>query len=168
MLAFLAVGILVYMVIYALEWSWNYVVLAPMILDTENQSKLQQQTGHIAALTEKLEMLNKQKEVRLSFAKLMDDGKGLQIRMITCQDNSEFNSVLCPKMLEWITSTFNAFVEAGLDTDAIAFRDSGDAPSPTRVQAEARHYLQQWKHYPMAQLAIYMAKLQEIVERRNL
>jgi cytochrome c-type biogenesis protein CcmE len=36
-LIFALVTIVIYMVMYALEWSWNYVVLAPMIVDGKNQ-----------------------------------------------------------------------------------------------------------------------------------
>src|ERR1700694_2516417 len=43
MLIFSAIAIIFYMVIYALEWSWNHVVLSPMIMDSENQAKLKQQ-----------------------------------------------------------------------------------------------------------------------------
>ncbi len=54
---FIVVGIIVYMVIYALEWSWNYVALAPMIVDSDNQTKLKQSADEIATLTKENEGL---------------------------------------------------------------------------------------------------------------
>lgn len=50
MLIFAVVTIIIYMVIYALEWSWNYVVLAPMIQDQKSQKQLKQQAEEISSL----------------------------------------------------------------------------------------------------------------------
>jgi hypothetical protein len=87
--------------------------------------------------------------------------------MSTTQDNGEFNAI-GSQMTDWVNRTARALVESNLDTDARAFQYSGERPSPDQITAVARDYLQQWKSYPMAQVAIYLAKLQEIVERRNL
>jgi hypothetical protein len=133
--------------------------------------KLKQKTEEYAVLTEKLktlDALNKQKEIRIAFAKLMNDGKIVELNMSTSQDNGEFNNVLVPQMVEWVNRAARIFVEFDMDTDARAFQYSGEKPSPEQVKAVTRDYFQQWKQYPMAQLAVYMAKLQEIVERRNL
>jgi len=130
----------------------------------------QERADEIAALTEKLKLaepLNRQREIRLAFAKLMDDGRVLQIRMSETQGQHEFAD-LGREMVAWVVRTYNALVGAEMNTDAIAFRDSGHEPSPDKIEAAAANRFQPWKQYALAQLAAYAAKLQEIVERRNL
>lgn len=60
---FIVVAIIVYMVIYALEWSWNYVALAPMIVDSDTQTKLKQRADEIATLTKENEGLKQKQTV---------------------------------------------------------------------------------------------------------
>jgi hypothetical protein len=91
-----------------------------------------------------------QKQIRIAFGKLMEEGKILELRMSQSQNLEEFNS-LGKTMADWVNRTARTFTEFDMDTDAGAFLYSGDSPSD-----------------PLAQLAIYRAKLQEIVERRNL
>jgi hypothetical protein len=93
---------------------------------------------------------NTKRRTRLAFGKLMEEGKILELRMSESRNVEEFNE-LGKKMVDWVNRTRRTLVRFDMDTDAGAFLYSGDSPSE-----------------PLAQLAIYRAKLQEIVERKNL
>jgi hypothetical protein len=149
---------------------------APGLLDKERADEIgvltdtvKQRTDENAVLAEKLktpDLLNKQKALRITFAKLMEEGRALEDRMRMSQSSVELNAV-GSQFTDWVTRTAGAFNEADMHTDASAFVHSGERPSPEQVNAAPTH-LQPWKQYPMAQLTIYVAKLQEIVERKNL
>ena len=149
---------------------------APGLLDKELAHEIAvlndtvtQKTEETALLTEKLKTpdpLNRQKAIRITFAKLMEEGRALEDRMRMSQSSVELNDV-GSQFTDWVTRTACAFNEADLHTDASAFVHSGERPSQEQIKAAPTH-LQPWKQYPMAQLTIYIAKLQEIVERRNL
>jgi len=162
---FIVIGIAVYMIIYALEWSWNYVEVSPMVLDEQKRTE-------IAGLTEKLKAIepssDRQRQTRIAFAALMEEGKELEVRMLTAQSGAEF-SPMGLQVNDWVERTKCAFIEAGLHTDASAFAHSGERPSDEQMKAIPFYLKKQvWKHYDIARITAYLAKLQEIIERRNL
>jgi len=109
----------------------------------------------------------KKKENRIVFAKLMDEGQRLWIRMYKSKDREEFDA-LDAQMDDWVARTFKALNESGLETNARVFCYSGNELSRDQIKAVAPDPCQPWKQYPMTKLAIYKEKLREIVERRDL
>jgi hypothetical protein len=170
---FIVVGIIVYMVTYALEWSWNYVVLAPMIVENTNQAKLRQQSEDISALTEKLEASSgeaqRKIETRIAFASLMEEGKSIEEKLLINPNPHEHNAI-SESFNGWINRAAEALAESGFQTDATLFRHSGERPTDVQQNAIVPFYLKMivWKHYDITRASIYLAKLQEIIERKNL
>lgn len=154
-----------------LSWrTWIILLLATLLLVSLEgaHAAMQKRDKANAELMLKLAgTLNRQKETRNAFAKLMDEGNTLNLHMYKSKDREEFDA-LDAQMYDWVTRTFTALNESGLDTDARAFCYSGNEPSSDQIKAVVRDPCQLWKQYPMAKLAIYRAKLQEIVKCRNL
>jgi len=170
---FIVVGIIVYMVIYALEWSWNYVVLAPIIVDSANQAKLQQQSRDISALIEKLQGSNsetlRRSSIQCLFANLMETGKDIEEKMLINMNPHEHNTI-SQSFDDWVDSIVGALTEFVSATDASFFRHSGERPTDKQQSEIVPFYLKTntWKHYDVTRASIYLAKLQEIIERKNL
>lgn len=163
---FIVIGIAVYMVIYALEWSWNYVEVSPMIVDHDNQVKLKEQTDQIAALTGQLETSSAIKQVKVALAALMKEGKHIEERMVTNQNSHEF-STLSQQLTDWVSRTADALIEFDLHTDAEVFRHSGERPSDQQTRAIPA-YIQSWKRHDMSRFSVYWQTLVEIKNRNNL
>jgi hypothetical protein len=148
---------------------------APWLLDAERAQqiavvaeKLEQRTGELASLTEKLEASNRQSQTGTTFANLIEDGKALELRMFTSQTGADF-SPLGLQLNDWIKRVEHALIECGLLADASIFVHSGERPSDEQMKAIPFHLTKQvWKHYDIARITAYLAKFQEIVERRNL
>jgi hypothetical protein len=148
---------------------------APGLLDNERayeiaalSNNLRRKTEDNSVLAEKLQTINRQKEIRVTFAKLMEEGKDLEDQMRVIQDNAEFNNSMVLRVTDWVKRTTLAFRNFDMQTHATAFIQSGERLSDQQVSAVAVNFAHAWKTYPMAQLAVYRAKLQEIVERNNL
>ena len=98
----------------------------------------------------------------------MEDGKNLETRIITAQSGAE-STLLSQQLNDWIKRTEQAFVDSDLQIDASAFVHCGERPTLEQMKAVPAYLqTQTWKHYDVVRLSIYLAKLQEIVERRNL
>jgi len=172
MALFIMGGIVVYMIFYILEWSWNYVVVSPRMVHYEDQAKLKQQAHEIAALTEKLktpDSVKKQKETSITFANLVKEGKDIEEQIITNQKPHELTAIT-QQLNDWIERTEAALIESNLHADASIFVRSGERPSTEQTRDAVPDYVrnQPWKHNALARLSLYLKKLQEIVERRNL
>jgi hypothetical protein len=161
-LIFAAVTIIVYMILYACEWSWNYVVISPAILD-------KQRTDEISALSEKLKLREEKSGASLTFATLVGEGNDLLTRMITSQGGAAAHP-LSQQLNDWIKTAESALKQSGLLADASIFVHCGEKLSPEQTKALIPNYIQRetWKHYDVARLSVYLAKFQEIVERKNL
>jgi hypothetical protein len=148
---------------------------APGVLDKERADeiaevteKLRQQTGQLAALTEKLEASNSQSQTGTTFANLIEDGKALELKMFTSQTGADF-SPLGSQLNDWIKCAECALIGCDLRADASIFTHSGERPSFEQMKSIPPYLqTQTWKHYEIVRISIYLAKLQEIIERRNL
>lgn len=156
---FIAVAVSVYLVIYALEWLWNYVVVSPQLLDERNLAQIAEQANEIARLS-------CSKTQRETFASLMNVGLFLTEAFTRATDADEFKKYI-PDFLEWVDNTITALTEAGLDTEAVAFSQVSSV-APSSEQKAAFDDLESWKRHHLARLAASRAKLSEIVTRRNL
>ena len=151
---------------------------APGLLDKERayeiaalSDELKQRTEENTALTEKLNTPgpeNKQKEIRIAFAKLMEEGRDLEEQVRLTQDITEFANTMVLQVTEWVKRTTTTFRQFDMHTQATTFFQSGERPSNEQMKMVTVNFSQTWKQYEMIQLAIYRAKLQEIVERNNL
>ncbi len=160
---FIVIGIAVYMVIYALEWSWNYVEVSPLSLDKKNRTEIAGLTKKLEAIEPSLEL---QRKTRIRFAKLMEAGATLELSMRITQSNAEFSAMI-PTLSDWIKQTVTALTDAGMETDASTFLRAGEGARSAVQLAKFDHVLA-WKRTQMAQLESYRDKLQEIVHRNNL
>jgi hypothetical protein len=153
---------------------------APGLLDKERAGdiaaltgKLQQQADDVAALTEKLEASREETqgrvETRITFASLMKEGKAIEEKMLINQNPHEHNAI-SESFSGWTNRTADALAESGYQTDATIFRHSGERPTDKQQGEVVSFYLreQRWKHYDVTRASIYLAKLQEIIERKNL
>jgi hypothetical protein len=161
-LIFAAVTIVVYMILYVCEWSWNSVVMSPPILD-------KQRTDKITDLTKKLEESSRQSQTGNTFASLIETGRAIELRMFTSRTGAEF-SPLSLQFNDWCKCVEGALIESGLQTDASIFAHSGERLSQEQIKTFIPSYIQKetWKHYDIARITVCLAKLQEIIERRNL
>ena len=75
MLWFIAVGIIVYMVFYAMEWSWNYVEVSPAVLDKQKRSEITELTDRLRAVEPSLD---RQRKTRITFCR--SDGRRKEFR----------------------------------------------------------------------------------------
>jgi signal transduction histidine kinase len=166
MLIFTAVTIVIYMVIYALEWSWNYVELAPMIVDSENQAKLKQQAVEIAALSERLNEASRQKEIRIQIAARMRRGRDLHEQLAGALARTELHKYTT-EIDEWKNQTIASLNEANLQIDGELFSQAASQPPTPEQQAVFGAYTD-WKRYELARLDLYRKKLEEIVRSNRL
>ena len=154
----IVVGIAVYMAIYILEWSWNYIEISPAILDKQRKEQI-----------DTLEALARKRQNGIRIARLMEDASKLDTTIRMVQNNQELNSTVAPQLSAWIANVVTALTESGIPTDAAAFLHSGERPTAEQTKAVAMaNFAPEWKQYYMTQLALYRAKLQEIVERRGI
>jgi hypothetical protein len=141
---------------------------APVLLDNER-------AGEIRALAQRLKETEKETDVAqqkiqtaVGFATIFQDGKRIEEQIITNQNAHDFSAV-SEQINPWAERGRQALIECGLPADASIFIHSGERPSDERMKS-LPFYLrnQTWKHYDLARLTIYLEKLQEIMERRNL
>ncbi len=165
-LIFAVITLVVYMVLYACEWSWNSLVISPATLDRQVRGQTAERDNQIAALKETISSARKERQQGEQFAELMGRGRILSEAFSCAPDNATFNARV-PDLLRWVGDTVAALQESGFLTDAMAFSDSGTIP-PSQAQVSAFNHLQDWKRYQVAQLSMYRQKLHEIVERRGL
>jgi chromosome segregation ATPase len=165
-LIFAAITIGVYIVIYVFEWSWNYVVLSPMILDGKNQAQLKQQAEDIASLNEKLVASSqRQNEIKLRLATLME--REVEIRERLEQKDAEL-AELVAESDDWVRETIAVLNDSGEFTDAVDFSQVGKLP-------QSAEQVQKWQHIPdeprrrqLIRLAMYRKKLDHIRDNRRL
>jgi hypothetical protein len=163
---FAAVTIGIYMATYILEWSWNCVVLSPMILDGKNQAKLKQQAEDIASLNEKLVASSqRQSEIKLRLATFME--REVEIRERLEQSDAEL-ARLVAESDDWVRETIAVLKDSGEFTDAVEFSQVGKLP-------QSNEQAQQWRHIPdeprrrqLIRLAMYRKKLDQIRDNRRL
>jgi hypothetical protein len=165
-LIFALVTIVIFMVMYALEWSWNYVVLAPMIVDGKNQAKIDAQADEIASLKEQSELSKKRKEIGIEFAALMRQEVDLRQRLKSALDGDEFTKLI-READDWVNQTVGVLKEAGLPTDAEAFYQVGPIELSSE-QLERFAHVAEWKRDVIARLALYRQTLDQIKENRRL
>jgi len=163
--------LMAYGFVFLLTFLWHLIATPPK-LASEQTETIKQNRTEITGLNDKLKAfepsLDRQRQTRITFAGLMEDGKNLETRLITAQSGAE-SSLLTQQLNDWIKRTECAFIESDLQTDASAFVHSGERPSPEQMKAIPPYLQTQgWKHYDVARIMIYLAKLQEIVERRGL
>jgi hypothetical protein len=137
----------------------------PVLLDAERADEI----AKLNARLKIAEPLNTQKEISITFRKLMEEGRNIKERIITNQKAHELTAVT-QQLNDWIKHTERAFIESDLHTDASAFVHSGERPSDEQMKASIPSYIQKqtWKHYDLARVSIYVEKLEEIVARRGL
>jgi hypothetical protein len=136
----------------------------PGLLDAERADE-------IAALTARLkiaEPLNKQKEIRITFANLIREGHALKGQMLVPQTGAE-SSRSGRQLNDWVKRTEGALIESDLHTDATIFVHSGERPSDEQMKAAAAYLGKQtWRRDDVARIATYLAELQEIIKRKGL
>jgi hypothetical protein len=138
---------------------------APGLLDKERADE-------ITALTAKLttdQASHKQRETRITFSDLMEEGENIKQRIRTNQTAPELTAIT-QQLSDWIKRTHSAFIESDMQTDASTFVHSGEILSAEKIKTYIPSYIQTqtWKHYDLARIEVYLAKLQDIVERRGL
>lgn len=165
---FSAVTIIIYMVIYALEWSWNYVVLSPMIIDNLNQTKLKQNADEIASLNEKLASSSQgQKEIKRRLAALMEREVEIRERLERVNNDPEL-AELVAESEDWVRQTILALKDSGELTDAVAFSQVGKLPQSAEQAQEWRHIPDEPRRRQLIRLAMYCKKLNQIMDNRRL
>jgi hypothetical protein len=159
-LIFGVVTVIVYMVIYALEWSWNYVVLAPMIMDGENQKELKEQADVLASLSQG------QNEIKVRVANLMERYEEIFERLERVQNDAEF-AELVTESEKWIRDTIAALKDGGEPADAVAFSQVGKVPPSAADVHRFRHILDETRRAHLIRLTMYRESLRQIMSNRR-
>src|SRR2546422_6019630 len=161
---FTVATIIIYMVMYAFEWSWNYVVMAPMIMDGDNQEQLTKQKNEISSLKLELDSSEKVKNVKRKLAPLINQEISLHDRLLSAQDGAELTSGAAA-VREWVSRVITLLKEADEPTDAEVFSQAGRVVSAQQL-AEF-HYVRDWKREEVARLTLYCRELAQIKSTRR-
>ena len=145
-------------------WPWAgiaFVASAATLYVTEHRSRV--------AAERKLQYLAQdrqaQKEVRARFARLMEEGKSLDVTIVMAQNSGEIHSFLSVRQ-EWKERVMAALKAADMEIDSVAFSHAADNPSKAVVGTFT--HIPATKELYWIELEMHRRKLQEIVERNKL
>jgi hypothetical protein len=159
-----AIVIVLYMVIYGLEWSWNYVAVAPRIMDRNNQEQLTTQKNEISSLRQQVDSSEKVRKVKRELAPLLNQQAILQDRLLSAANGAELSSG-ANAVQEWRDQVVTLLREADEPTDAEVFSQAGRVVSALEI---AKHPdVWEWKREEVARLDLYCKQLAQIREKRR-
>jgi len=159
-----AAVLMAYGFVFLVTFLWHLIAAPPNLAS--------EQAATISDLGEKMQTAQQnasatadKRQRRIRFAKLMEEGATLELKMRTIQDNAGFSSFM-PGLAQWIADIVTALTDSGMETESSGFLRSGEAPSISDLSRY--EHVPTWKRHVMAQLMLYRDKLQEIVTRNSL
>jgi hypothetical protein len=147
----------------SLFWSWvliAFIVSAAIVYVREYKTRVKLER----LLQDRAEEDKNEKNLRLNFAGLMQDGKSLEDAIVTTQDVNVVNNDLTSRWRGWRKQVTTALEEAGWRTEAVAFSHASENPSKDGLGSYV--HIPETKRLYVVQLRMERKKLEQIIERK--